>query len=162
MTNENNFRQNLRRLTILFGLIICAAFLYVITKGLLWTPSNTSLSLNIPQGTTQLKRISNKRYWISHFSDYQLTLYKSKAENELDWSNCDPEITNQLHGNPNVPEHNTKLYKYCAILAETNRTGVLIRYVQIRPIELGSDSLWLGGFINPNNGNIFNLLGRKY
>jgi len=43
-----------------------------------------------------------------------------------------------------------------------NQGGVLIVYVEKKPDILATEVAWQGGFINPKNGAIYDLLGRLY
>lgn len=52
--------------------------------------------------------------------------------------------------------------QYCLLSAATTRPGVELRFVSKKPVALGREAIWEGGFINPDNGAIFDLLGRAY
>jgi len=50
----------------------------------------------------------------------------------------------------------------CVVAAQTDRSGIEIRYTRERPPQLHHSVPWLGGFVNPTTGAVFDLLGRPY
>jgi len=51
---------------------------------------------------------------------------------------------------------------YCVLAATTNRDGVYLQYTLKEPPQLLVDTPWFGGFVDPDSGAIYDLIGRAY
>lgn len=99
----------------------------------------------IDPGATQLRRGQGQLNWVSHLNAEQLTELAGYAATEvrLD-SGCS--ISSQ----------------YCVLSAETGQTGIQFRFSESAPPQVPVDLPWSGGFVNPINGAVYDLLGRAY
>jgi len=52
--------------------------------------------------------------------------------------------------------------EYCAIDASTKEQGIQLRYTKEPPSQLPAKNIWVGGFVNPSTGAVYDLLGRAY
>lgn len=51
---------------------------------------------------------------------------------------------------------------FCVLAANTDRAGINLSFVKSEPPQLPSDIPWVGGFVNPASGAVFDLWGRAY
>ena len=140
-----NKRIWLLRLTISFAILLLVSFLFIFFRGLAWNPhtiqENTS---ELELGVTTMLRQSRQRVWVTRLDQLQrqrLQLIDRFVFNE---GGC--QLQEQV----------------CFIKSETTQQGVLIVYVNEKPDILATEVVWQGGFINPNNGAVYDLLGRLY
>lgn len=144
--NKNKRRQRLKYITLSCFLLILAVFSYIIVRGATWSPplSNSAEKLDVPVGETHMHRIKGQRFWVTRLSAQQLRQLEGLSEWVQVESSC--ELTLGL----------------CAVDANTERFGVSLRYSANLPDVLTDDIPWFGGYINPNNGSVYDLLGRGY
>ena len=153
--------ENLRRRALLSKAVywmlalLALAFMFVLFRslntGLTESPSaeqtlkDESLFNDITAGQTALRRVGSLRVWVSRFNDLQ----KRQAA--------------QLNTMVNSQGMHCKLQtELCVIPAATNRQGVELRYTRTAPAQLPNELLWFGGFVDPNNGQLYDLWGRAY
>ncbi|MBT8115218.1 MAG: hypothetical protein KJP04_07545, partial [Arenicella sp.] len=96
-------------------------------------------------GQTALRRVDGKRVWVTRLSQSQrdkLAAFDSAMV--VQTGGC--RLATQI----------------CAISTDTGRTGVELRFVMDAPVSLQSGLPWAGGFVNPDSGMIYDLVGRAY
>lgn len=149
--NKSTFRSHLRLTIQLLGLTVLLGFAFIFLKGALWTPNNTKQVDNdnnffagVPLGSTKLIRKSKQRFWISHLSKHQFKQLKNLSP----WVEQEGFCSNGSN--------------YCAINADTESMGVILRFTQQKPPQLNTQTPWFGGFVNPVTSDVYDLLGRKY
>ena len=103
------------------------------------------LIADVAVGATVLRRYQGKRVWVSHFSDTQ----------QRNGAQLSPFVQTQ---NSPCALSNT----ICVLDAATQRAGVELRFSATAPAQLPRDLPWHGGFVDPNNGRLFDLWGRAY
>ncbi len=145
-------RVVLVRLVAVMALIVVCAFLFILLKGTLGSglqtnASNSSDELvhNLALGETALRRDDAQLFWVSRLTTEQtneLSLFSDSIV-QLD-SGC--LLESQI----------------CILSSQTERSGVQLRFVEQAPIQLPSDTPWTGGFVNPNDGAVYDLIGRPY
>ena len=126
--------------------LIGLAFIYVLLRSL--SPdagSKTTIVDNLSPGQTAMRRLDGRRVWISHLSAQQKKVLNSMPENMVTVaSGC------QLPAS------------YCIIDAASERAGIELVYSKPRPSVMLKSKIWVGGFIDPDSGAIYDLLGRAY
>lgn len=131
--------------------LIVLAFLFVLVRSL--STGYNSFSdgdqsdqfANVFQGTTQMRRLNGQRVWVSRLSPQQSKqLFDRTINSGAGIAACD------IHA------------ELCVVDAATTRSGIELRYLLQRPTRIAHDVIWVGGFIDPNNGNLYDLLGRSY
>lgn len=145
--SENKRRQLLKRATVTSLLLIIAVFLYIIFQGLFWSPTlNQAESYQtLLMGETQLIRKQQHRYWVTKISDKQREQLSQLMQFiDTNVGGCSIESL------------------VCELDAESQRTGVTVQFVSQRPSRLPSTAPWLGGFVDPATGGVYDLLGRGY
>lgn len=100
---------------------------------------------DIALGESDLRRIDGRISWVSYLSANQISRLNQFTSTQVKiGTGC---VVSQAH---------------CVLDAETGRTGINIQYSVNAPPQLPSDLPWLGGFVNPLNGVVYDLLGRPY
>jgi hypothetical protein len=136
--------------------VALAFFAYIYFSGLSSTSSNTTdnnidqsaqLALKIAQGETQFVKLNGERSWVSHLSKAQKNQLKSLAP-----------FVNSTHATNAC----TLGSKICTIKMATNKSGIEIRYSEKAPAFLKPNIPWYGGFVDPSNQAVYDLLGRGY
>lgn len=144
MLKKNNKRLWLTRLTIFFAIILILLFLFIFFRGVVWSPNKTKKkSSQLHVGSTTLIRQEGQRLWATRLSD--------KQREEL--ADLNPFV---FTGNGCGKE------EICLIQSATSQQGVIVIYIDNKPDALTPETKWLGGFIDPSNGAIYDLLGRLY
>jgi len=126
-------------------LILVLAFAVVLFTGIFepkrGAPAQQPFS-DVPIGATELRRYHGQRVWVTHLTD---SLAFSRLDGFVDTAgSCD------------------RSQEFCVLLASTARQGVEFVFSHIAPAQLPADVPWMGGFINPSTGAVFDLLGRPY
>jgi hypothetical protein len=111
---------------------------------MIWTPFQEKRHFSdIAESSTQLINFQGKRVWATRLSKKQRknlnalsSIYQEKA--------CDIGLD------------------VCLVDSETQRQGIIIRFLENRPATLKSDQEWFSGFINPDTGAVYDLIGRGY
>ena len=100
-------------------------------------------------GETALFRVNNDIVWVTRLSSIQKDSLKK---------------LNRI-----TVQHKTEggaqcviLQEYCAINAATKEQGIQLRYTKAPPSQLPAKNIWVGGFVNPSTGAVYDLLGRAY
>jgi hypothetical protein len=131
----------------MFGSLILA-FAVVLLRfsgGVPQTPRLTDTFAQLRSGQTVLQRLNGDPVWVSRLSESQRQQAKTNEGYLLKpESGCAPAT------------------ELCALVASTDRDGVVIRFTHAIPPQLPAESVWFGGFVNPLNGATFDLLGRAY
>ena len=52
--------------------------------------------------------------------------------------------------------------EYCVLVAEIGQSGFNLRFTADAPPQLPNGLPWFGGFVNPIDGSVYDLLGRAY
>jgi len=141
-----SYRHQLLRIIKIFILLLIAGFLFVLFKVGSWTPATNQLpdTSGLLQGQTAMFKVENKPYWVSRFSSQQLKKLATLKDHIHNGTGCKLEQA------------------LCWVTANTNRQGVLIRYSKQKPSNVKANQPWYGGFVNPANGAVYDLLGRGY
>jgi len=153
--NSFNQRKWLLRLTALISIAFLVSFFYIFIRGLIWSPNSIDNRLDLSAvqlslGTSDIFQFSGKRVWLTRFSEKQHEQLRNMNEFVYQEGGCD------------LGEINTEKESYCMLQVETQIQGVIIRYISERPHSLSKDTPWVGGFINPADGAIYDLSGRLY
>ena len=159
-TQRNDFlvsvigRQNLVTIVKLMFLVLAIAFLIILFKGafvgtrIISKASSTDLESqinNIKEGNTVILRLDQQRVWVTRFSQQQLNFNQNLSSSVI--SHKDGCFVSS---------------SFCIVKTETKRQGVEIRYSLDRPAQVAENVEWNGGFVNPGNGAVYDLLGRAY
>lgn len=138
-------RQWLIRLTTLMAFLLVASFVGILIRGVAWSPSEVKdIEVGIELGSTELVKHQRQRVWLTRFSPEQRKKIVQITPFVVVEGGCDTEA------------------EKCLVQSTTNRQGVIVRYVQAKPDTLNNDVVWIGGFIDPTTGAIYDLLGRLY
>jgi len=155
MNKDRLIKRYTQRIIFAMILIALICFLYILFKGIFWTPSlEKKLLKDITIESTTLKRDGNKRYWISHLSKKQMSQLDGLKQWVSSVSNCNRQLFDL------ISQENIK--QYCAVRADTINEGIILRYLKSPPPKLNNKTPWIGGFIDPSSGDLYDLLGRKY
>lgn len=140
-----NKRTWLLRITLACSALLLVSFFIIIFRGAIWSPhsidENTSA---LELGITTMIRQSGRRVWLTRLDELQRKKLHTISQFVFNQGGC--EIEQQI----------------CFVKSETSQQGVLIVYVEKKPDILATEVAWQGGFINPKNGAIYDLLGRLY
>lgn len=147
-----------RAIATMFALL-ALGFIYVLFSGLS-SQNNSSVinskaitDINLPKspmfdielGRSEIRRHQGQRLWVTQLAPQQLTELATLEDWLVDVnSGCS---TQQV---------------WCAVRTKTQQSGIELRYVKNRPPQLESLSVWVGGFVDPTNGAVYDLLGRAY
>ena len=126
--------------------VIFLAFVYVLFRSLSsGINSETKLFQNLTKGETAMRRLEGRRVWVSHLSEQQKQALQAVPEDVV-LANTGCSVT----------------AIYCIVDAATNRAGIELVYSSNRPTVILKSKAWHGGFIDPDGGVIYDLLGRAY
>jgi len=100
---------------------------------------------SVPVGEAVVRRYKNKAVWVVHLSSKQIV---------------DVKLANDYVIAPKQGCDLTRLY--CVLEANTERDGVKLQFTYNEPPQLESGTPWFGGFVDPSNGSIYDLIGRAY
>ncbi|MEO0369443.1 MAG: hypothetical protein AAF197_11785 [Pseudomonadota bacterium] len=98
----------------------------------------------IRAGDTEMRRVNNQPVWVT---------------------NLDAKLVSDLQVLPPFVETSggcAPVEGYCVLDALTERSGILISFSETKPRQLPRDTEFLGGFVNPSNGLVYDRLGRIY
>jgi len=141
-------KELLIRLVRAMFLILVLAFAFILLRSLGGPSLTTSVSSpfdDVEIGETTIRRYQGQRVWVTRFSSQLRRELKSVDEVVINpHSGCKPSKS------------------LCAVLALTDVDGIEIRYSLARPAAIKSSVAWVGGFVNPNSGAAYDLLGRAY
>jgi len=100
---------------------------------------------NVTLGQTSLLRVRGQRVWVTRLSELQQTQGK--------------QLTPYVLGN----DHNCQLEnELCVFSVATTRDGIELRFTARVPAQLPANLPWFGGFVDPSNGQLYDLWGRAY
>lgn len=133
-------------------LLLLLAFVWIFFTGIgvatVKTSGEVSLNSlydNISQGQSVLRRYKKQLVWVTHINDFQRQQAAELDEHLLDvTSGC--QISQP----------------YCVLSAVTLRDGINIQFSQHAPAQLPAAVPWLGGFVDPISGKLYDLFGRGY
>ena len=138
-------RTWLVRMTTMIALLLMLSFLIVLFRGILWSPQNRDInSSELELGVTTMFKLSNKRVWATRLDEQQRQQFSALHKYVHSGGGC------QIQA------------EVCYIKSVTPKQGVFIIYIKEKPNILAMEVEWIGGFINPNNGAIYDLFGRLY
>ena len=131
----------------MFALLVMA-FVWSFFSGLFGpsvSDTNGDVYAGIAPGETAMRRIQGERVWVTRL---------------------DGKLKGQLAGLDSQfikPEAKCALrQEYCLIPAATDRAGIELRYTLAAPAQLASGLPWFGGYVDPGDGAVYDLLGRVY
>ena len=147
-----SLRKNLSRIIVLMCAIVVLSFASILLNGTLFFVS-TSDQENLSDeyfdglivGHPELRRIDQRLVWVTHLSTTQkASLGQLSVAQIRQGQACDI------------------AQDFCVLLAETEQSGINLQYTPAPPAQLPSDLPWFGGFVNPLDGSVYDLLGRPY
>lgn len=149
---DKRLRKYLGRVVVLMCAVLVLSFITILLQGtLLQTAPDLSKQRESEQsdyglqlGQTAMRRLNGELVWISYLSTEQLADLDELTSHVTDSVGCD------------------RTQNYCLLAAATERTGVQLQYTKKPPAQLPSDVPWVGGFVNPANSIVYDLLGRAY
>ena len=138
-------RSWLIKTTIVASSLFVLSFVFIFVRGMVWSPNTIKDSdSNIELGTTALIQHQGQRLWSTRLLPEQRLQLEKINDYVFVGGGCDIQT------------------KRCLLESKTNRQGVIIRYLESKPDIFKNQIPWAGGFINPTNGAIYDLLGRLY
>lgn len=144
--DRTHLRRRLSQLVFGMLAVLLLGFLFILLVGALSGPPGPSQTLaELPAGHTQLKHLKGQRVWVSRISPAQSSALLAFSES----------IIQTGTGCPAAGE-------VCMVVAATTRRGIELRFQREVPPALDPRLPWIGGFIDPNNGAVYDLLGRAY
>ena len=150
ISTKRSRRKQLKLLVSgMFGLLVLA-FAFVSLRSLSGVESDNSrqqdLSLGqLPLGQPTLRRVDGRRLWITRLSEQQ----------SRDASLNNPFLMDLQSG--------CQLQQViCAFSATAAKHSLDIAFSQKAPPQLPGQANWLGGFVDPTSGAVFDLFGRPY
>lgn len=146
------FRKNLTRIVILLCAVVLFSFASILLNGTIFfvSPSVEKKSVHssfddLIIGETKLRRVGKRVVWVTLLSAMQKSNMQQLTAGLVDHNEgCD---LSQV---------------YCVLLADTKQSGISLRYTAAAPPQLPNTVPWFGGFVNPTNGAVYDLLGRAY
>lgn len=132
----------------MFSLLVLA-FLYVLLVGTTKAPPSGQAGhtpqeyAKVTPGTSKLLRFDGQPAWVTHI-DIELLGKLKSLENVISNQGCSPTLG------------------FCILSASTSTAGVLITFTEAAPAQIPADIQWVGGFVDPTNGNTYDQLGRPY
>ena len=146
-------RQLLSRVISVMLTLLLFGFIYILFAGLgtnankeqQTTDKKNQTPFDLEPGQTEIRRHQGQRIWVTKLSTQQVT----QLANVDDWV---------LDPNSGCQAQQT----WCLIESKTQQTGIEIRFTNKRPPQLNNTTPWAGGFVNPSNGAVYDLLGRSY
>lgn len=133
----------------MFGVLLMA-FVFVSLKSLSGVETANSqqqgLSLEqLPLGQATLRRVDGRRLWITRVSDQQRRDAALNKPFLIDsQTGCQPQQA------------------ICALSATAAKHSLDIAFSLKAPPQLPDQANWIGGFVDPTTGAVFDLLGRPY
>lgn len=154
-SGKMNQRKVLARAVASLFLLLLMAFFFVVFKGVapvvsdfFYTPNdaaNQTLFKGITQGQTVLRRYQGKTVWVTAIDEKII----SGA------STLNSYLFNQNQGcDVKKP--------FCVLNAATKQDGIYVSFTTKEPKQLPSSVPWLGGFVDPTSGELYDVLGRAY
>jgi len=147
-----NRRVVLRRLITVMLVFASGTFVFILLNGTLgFNPLIDSdqraekLTDELAIGDSELRRAEGELIWISYLSTEQMNELAAYTDAivRLD-TGCAVDM------------------QYCGLSAETGQTGIQFRWSESPPPQVPIGLPWSGGFVNPVNGAVYDLLGRAY
>lgn len=151
-------RRTLLRISVKAALLAgTAAFAGVFVYGL-FSPGLLSGDVielgGIQPGSARLESWNGKPVWVVNRSESQLANLAGLS---------DYVMTPAPMASASVELPHRSLNRvYGVYLAETPRTGILVRYARDRPAGLPAGAPWHGGFVDPGSDALFDVAGRRY
>lgn len=106
-------------------------------------PSNYSDQFHdIKTGVTGKRRLGKHAVWVTRLSEEQRLQLGAMAKQVVNLDGCQMSL--------------------CILNAHTERQGIDLIFSRERPPQVAVGTPWLGGFVNPTNGAVYDLLGRAY
>ncbi len=138
----------------LMFLVLVGGFVYILIKGAAQPDMHSRLVgsvelaaqpefANIAPGETTLRRVNGAPTWVTR---------------------VDASLLAQMDEVPTQPNTTACALQtgLCFLNARTSVSGILFTYTDTAPPQLASSIPWFGGYVDPNNGNVFDRLGRAY
>ncbi|MFT5571813.1 MAG: hypothetical protein ACI9FR_000733 [Cryomorphaceae bacterium] len=133
-------------------LMLALGFFLILFRSLDLTLDNPRQSASIggifpdvAMGQTKVQRYRGKRVWVSRLN--QAMRQNMSALNGI-----------VVAQQKSCSEQD----KLCVIVAATQRDGIELAFSLRPPAQLAADLPWHGGFVNPLDGSVYDLLGRAY
>lgn len=135
-------RQLLSRLVGTMFLLLALAFAFVLLNSLFGAKKQTAVFADMAIGETALKYIDGERAWVTHLNTNGG--FNAIDDYVVQGQGCD------------------KSGQFCVLAAQTQTRGINLIFSAIAPAQLANDAPWFGGFIDPTNNAVYDLLGRQY
>lgn len=129
----SNQRRLLKKAVTVGFSLIGLAFIVILVLSLGGYQPPVTPFANIPKGQTEKQWHQGQRVWVTRLNKAQ--------KNQLGANN--PCIDGEL----------------CIVSATTQREGIEIVFARTKPLQIESNDPWLGGYIDPTNGNVYDLGG---
>lgn len=140
-----------RLVSALFGVLILV-FFWVFFRGI---SSSTYFSDNgelvstlykgLQPGQSALRRYQKQMVWVTYL-DESIRKRLPQLESYL----IDPALGCDVNQD------------YCIVEAKTTVDAIYLQFTNQEPQQLPSDTPWVGGFVDPTTGAVYDLLGRAY
>jgi hypothetical protein len=143
-------KGQLRGLVLMMLGLIVLAFAFVLGSGINYQKEALSSSTNdmfaeVGLGTTAMRRHSSTRVWVTRLDNTQRKILK--------------EITHHVRDPQGGCSASTPV---CVLLAQSVYAGLDLSYTLKAPPQIPESVPWVGGFVDPSSGSVFDLLGRSY
>jgi len=140
--NKTYLRRAVKTLFLCFVFV----FLFILFRFSTWSPyiDLDTGTADLGSGEVKLIKLNGKRYWAVRLAPTQRAQLSSVASFTYATPYCDD------------------VYPVCLMSVETERQGILIRQTTTKPSQLKRSEVWFGGFVNPANGAVYDLMGRGY
>lgn len=124
--------------------ILVLLFTFILFKGFSVSQSfdeQSNAFSKVAKGETQKIYVEKRWVWASRLNQQQQqTLQQRNSNQQLNC--CEPNL--------------------CVVATATERAGIDLVFTQKRPPQLSDVESWVGGFVNPNSGVVYDLSGLAY
>ena len=146
------FRKNLTKIVILMCAVLLMSFASILLNGTIFFVSDSSNQTTTDEylddlvtGQPELRRLNKKVTWVTRLSEIQKSNLARLTASQVEFgAGCE------------------SIQEYCVLVAEIGLSGFNLRFTADSPPQLPSGLPWFGGFVNPINGSVYDLLGRAY
>jgi len=147
-----NKRLILSRLIFFFFTLLVLAFLWVFLNGIgsshylsSHKKPGPAVFQNLHPGQSKLHRYQRQMVWVTF-----LNQHLRAGLSELAPYVINPEVGCDV------------AQAYCVVAASTSIDSIYLQYTRQEPQQLPSNTPWIGGFVDPTSGAVYDLLGRAY
>lgn len=124
-------------------LLLILGFVWILLSSLRGLPqqttavesADTDAFASLALGATELRRLNAQRVWVTRLSEQQRRFLGET--------------------------HDCAAREYCIFPAATERPGIELVFTTERPLWLPATKDWMGGFVDPSNGTVYDIGGRS-